>query len=266
MNAREKAIETIAGPLGDLTGTGFDADRTSLELVEELEAAGLSVVDRDEHEAAADVRRELDTLHEVAAQDGTRVFRLPDGGGIALVESDSEVDLDEFLPAGAVELVAGPERGPRDVEEQRADAVREWLTTDDPWNTVEELLVRLDTLRPAEEVDEQGRTPSYRRGFADGRNAQRAGAGDPEALAARFHAAYEELAPSFGYATREASAKPWAEVPEPNRSLMVAVAARILRGAGDGVDLAAAGEQAGRPFEVDPVGPVACQDDPGTTP
>lgn len=50
----------------------------------------------------------------------------------------------------------------------------------------------------------------------------------PEDLAQRFHEAYERLAPDFGYATREASAKPWAQVPEQNRSLMIAVCAELL--------------------------------------
>jgi hypothetical protein len=49
-----------------------------------------------------------------------------------------------------------------------------------------------------------------------------------ERLARLFHETYERLAPSFGYATREASAKPWADVPEPNRSLMIAVAGEVL--------------------------------------
>lgn len=58
------------------------------------------------------------------------------------------------------------------------------------------------------------------------------GAGDAstptaETLAQRFHEAYERLAPSFGYETRTASAKPWAEVPENNRRLMTAVCAEI---------------------------------------
>lgn len=47
-------------------------------------------------------------------------------------------------------------------------------------------------------------------------------------LAQRFHEHYERLAPDFGYKTREASAVPWAEVPEQNKSLMVAVAGAIL--------------------------------------
>lgn len=51
-----------------------------------------------------------------------------------------------------------------------------------------------------------------------------------ELLAQTFHDIYEELAPSFGYETREASAKPWAEIPEANRALMIAVAERLLRG------------------------------------
>lgn len=50
----------------------------------------------------------------------------------------------------------------------------------------------------------------------------------PEDVARYFHEAYERLAPSFGYETRKASAVPWADVPEPNRSLMVAVAGEVL--------------------------------------
>ena len=51
---------------------------------------------------------------------------------------------------------------------------------------------------------------------------------DAEQIAQAFHEAYERLAPDFGYKTREASAKPWAEVPEQNKSLMVAVAQSLL--------------------------------------
>jgi len=49
-----------------------------------------------------------------------------------------------------------------------------------------------------------------------------------EALAQKFHETYERLAPEFGYKTREESAKPWAEVPEQNKKLMIAVCAVIL--------------------------------------
>ena len=49
-----------------------------------------------------------------------------------------------------------------------------------------------------------------------------------EELAKQFHEFYEELAPDFGYKTREASRKPWEEVPEKNKNLMIAVAGRIL--------------------------------------
>jgi len=49
-----------------------------------------------------------------------------------------------------------------------------------------------------------------------------------EDLARRFHETYERLAPSFGYKTREASAKPWEEVPLDNRNLMIAVAGEII--------------------------------------
>lgn len=48
-----------------------------------------------------------------------------------------------------------------------------------------------------------------------------------EQIAQAFHEAYERLAPSFGYATREASAKPWADVPANNRALMTAVAGEV---------------------------------------
>lgn len=49
-----------------------------------------------------------------------------------------------------------------------------------------------------------------------------------EALARAFHEAYEELAPSFGYETRKASAKPWEQVPVENRHLMVAVVGKLV--------------------------------------
>ncbi|HEX3778410.1 MAG TPA: hypothetical protein VHX38_02000 [Pseudonocardiaceae bacterium] len=50
-----------------------------------------------------------------------------------------------------------------------------------------------------------------------------------EDVARAFHETYERLAPDFGYKTREASAKPWADVPEQNKTLMRAVAERIRR-------------------------------------
>lgn len=49
----------------------------------------------------------------------------------------------------------------------------------------------------------------------------------PEETARLFHETYERLAPSHGYETRKASAVPWEDVPEPNRSLMVAVAGEV---------------------------------------
>ncbi len=50
----------------------------------------------------------------------------------------------------------------------------------------------------------------------------------PGLLAQAFHEAYERLAPSFGYKTRDASAKPWRDVPEQNKALMIAVSAEML--------------------------------------
>lgn len=47
-------------------------------------------------------------------------------------------------------------------------------------------------------------------------------------LARTFHEQYERLAPSFGYVTRRDSSVPWEDVPEPNRSLMLAVATEVL--------------------------------------
>lgn len=49
-----------------------------------------------------------------------------------------------------------------------------------------------------------------------------------EQLAELFHTTYETLAPEFGYETRKERAKPWADVPEQNRQLMIAVAGVIL--------------------------------------
>lgn len=54
--------------------------------------------------------------------------------------------------------------------------------------------------------------------------------GPSERIARAFHEAYERLAPEFGYDTREASAKPWEQVPDQNRNLMRAVAANLMRG------------------------------------
>jgi dephospho-CoA kinase len=51
---------------------------------------------------------------------------------------------------------------------------------------------------------------------------------DRETLAKLFHENYERLAPSFGYATRQASAVAWDAVPEPNKSLMIAVADAVI--------------------------------------
>lgn len=49
-----------------------------------------------------------------------------------------------------------------------------------------------------------------------------------EHVAKQFHESYERLAPSHDYRTRQASAKPWEQVPEPNKALMIAVAADLL--------------------------------------
>ena len=49
-----------------------------------------------------------------------------------------------------------------------------------------------------------------------------------EQLAQLFHEIYERLAPNFGYKTREASRKPWTDVPQNNKLLMIAVCSEIL--------------------------------------
>jgi hypothetical protein len=53
-----------------------------------------------------------------------------------------------------------------------------------------------------------------------------------EQLAQIFHDHYERLAPEFGYTSRKTSAKPWSEVPEPNKSLMIATARAVMRDLG----------------------------------
>lgn len=52
---------------------------------------------------------------------------------------------------------------------------------------------------------------------------------DAETVARLFHETYERLAPSFGYETREATRVSWEVVPEPNKSLMIAVTAEVLK-------------------------------------
>ena len=51
---------------------------------------------------------------------------------------------------------------------------------------------------------------------------------DAEALAKRFHETYERLAPQYAYKTQASSAVDWAEVPQNNKRLMIAVCAEIL--------------------------------------
>jgi hypothetical protein len=51
---------------------------------------------------------------------------------------------------------------------------------------------------------------------------------DTDRIARCFHEAYERLAPEFGYRTREASAKPWEQVPAANRRLMAATVEALI--------------------------------------
>jgi len=50
-----------------------------------------------------------------------------------------------------------------------------------------------------------------------------------EEVAKEFHKAYERLAPLFDYTTRPDSAVDWADVPEQNKSLMIAVVADLVK-------------------------------------
>ena len=59
----------------------------------------------------------------------------------------------------------------------------------------------------------------------------------PEETAQRFHDAYEELAPTFGYSTRPESRMSWDRLSEPMRSLMIAtVRAVFIERAADALD------------------------------
>lgn len=51
-----------------------------------------------------------------------------------------------------------------------------------------------------------------------------------ERIARAFHECYEALAPAHDYETREASRVAWDEVPDANKTLMVAVAQELLSG------------------------------------
>lgn len=51
---------------------------------------------------------------------------------------------------------------------------------------------------------------------------------EAEALARTFHERYEELAPAFGYKTRDASAVPWDDVPHENKLLMIETAKAVI--------------------------------------
>jgi hypothetical protein len=49
-----------------------------------------------------------------------------------------------------------------------------------------------------------------------------------EQIAKEFHQTYEDLAPGFGYRTRQESAKPWRDVPSNNKRLMVATIKALI--------------------------------------
>src|SRR5690606_18488805 len=49
-----------------------------------------------------------------------------------------------------------------------------------------------------------------------------------EVIASHFHEAYERLAPKFSYTTRKSSAKPWSDVPESNKQLMIATVQDLM--------------------------------------
>ena len=49
-----------------------------------------------------------------------------------------------------------------------------------------------------------------------------------ERIARRFHEEYEYLATAHGWQTQERSRRPWEDVPEENRALMVHVVANLL--------------------------------------
>lgn len=68
-----------------------------------------------------------------------------------------------------------------------------------------------------------------------------------EKVARSFHAHYERLAPEFGYEVRpDVGQRPFADLPENNRRLMVATAGHVL---GDVLDLL---ESPGHPPAADP--------------
>ena len=49
-----------------------------------------------------------------------------------------------------------------------------------------------------------------------------------ESVAKLFHETYERLAPVYNHETRQETRRPWEEVPERNKRLMIAVAAEVL--------------------------------------
>ena len=51
---------------------------------------------------------------------------------------------------------------------------------------------------------------------------------DPELLAHFFHDEYERLAPAYGYETRKDSDDAWADVPEKDKALMIAVCESVI--------------------------------------
>ena len=101
--------------------------------------------------------------------------------------------------------------------EELEDLARKWEAEDEAGEERRARVLPESTMTPPE-------LPPWRTVRRPG---DKAGA---ERLAEMFHESYERLAPGFAYETRPASAKPWAEVPENNRRLMIAVCEELLAG------------------------------------
>ncbi|MFJ8690291.1 phage protease [Micromonospora wenchangensis] len=109
--------------------------------------------------------------------------------------------------------------------------LKKWATKAHPWTALFRHLRKHVGVERAKRIASQWFHDHFGYWPGDGRRKTAASAApveDAEAIAKAFHESYERQAPDHGYRTREASAKPWSQVPDNNRALMTAVVRDLI--------------------------------------
>ncbi|MEU7170322.1 2'-5' RNA ligase family protein [Micromonospora tulbaghiae] len=132
----------------------------------------------------------------------------------------------------AVAAAAGDENNLREYFTRKKEGLSRWATKRHPWTALYRILRRHVGSERAKRIASAwfhrvfGYWPGDQRHRKTAASASSVDAA--ETVAKAFHESYERQAPDHGYRTREASAKPWEQVPDNNRALMVAVVRDLI--------------------------------------